>query len=94
MQKDEKVLKDLLKQFSSQENLKQKLAQIKVEEAWNVRFKDLKPYTRKIKIEGDQLVVTLGSGPLVQELSYNKDKIINELNSILGEPMIKSLTLR
>lgn len=94
MAHDEKSIKDILRQFEGQDRMKWKLNQIKVQNAWNQRFLELQKYTRLVKLDGDLLIIELTSGPLLNELSYNKDKIINELNEYMGEPMIKRLILR
>lgn len=50
--------------------------------------------TQSIKIQNGVLIVKIESASLRQELSYGKDKIVQQINQKLGVRIIKSVELR
>lgn len=50
--------------------------------------------TQSIKIQNGVLIVKIESAALRQELSYGKDKIVQQINQKLGVRIIKSVQLR
>jgi len=50
--------------------------------------------TQSIKIQNGVLIVKIESAALRQELSYGKDKIVQQINQKLGVRIIKSVELR
>lgn len=51
-------------------------------------------YTRNIKLERETVYVELTSSVLREELSYGRQKIIDNLNEELGKVLVKKLVLR
>lgn len=50
--------------------------------------------TQSIKIQNGVLIVKIESAALRQELSYGKEKIVQQINQKLGVRIIKSVELR
>lgn len=49
--------------------------------------------TRETRLHGKTLVLKLDSGPLKQELSYQKTKILDGINDLLGDSVIEKLEI-
>jgi predicted nucleic acid-binding Zn ribbon protein len=47
--------------------------------------------TRESRLHGKTLVLKMDSGPLKQELSYQKTKLMDSINDLLGNPAIEKL---
>ncbi|MBK8955461.1 MAG: DUF721 domain-containing protein [Saprospiraceae bacterium] len=94
MKNDEVKIGALLKLFSGQEKIKTKLTQKRLEQAWRELYKDLQIYTRKLRYHDGQLTVELDSAVLRNELNYNIQLIISQLNEYIGEDVVKTLVLR
>ena len=91
---DSKSIKDLMGAFIKDNNLSKGFAKIKVEEAWaQVMGPGVQSYTSSVKIQNEVLVVRLTSSVLREELGYGKDKIMQMMNEVLGEILIKKVRL-
>jgi Dna[CI] antecedent DciA-like protein len=91
---ESKSIKDLMGAFISENNLSKGFKKIKVEEAWlKVMGPGVQSYTTAVKIQNEVLVVHLTSSVLREELGYGKDKIVQMMNEILGESLIKKVRL-
>ncbi|MBB4119575.1 hypothetical protein GGR32_001877 [Mesonia hippocampi] len=87
-------LSEVLKQFIEKNKLDKGLDKINVREAWeNQMGPAIKNYTHSIELRNHTLHIKLNSSVLREELSYGKEKIINNLNDYLGEDIIKKLIL-
>ena len=88
-------LKDVLKDFVTDNNLQKGLDKVDVGNVWKkVMGPAIMKYTNNIKFERDTLYVQLTSSVLREELSYGKEKIIANLNEELQKNLIKKLVLR
>ena len=47
--------------------------------------------TRESRLHGKTLVLKMDSGPLKQELSYQKTKLIDAINQLLGSESVEKL---
>jgi predicted nucleic acid-binding Zn ribbon protein len=47
--------------------------------------------TRESRLHGKTLVLKMDSGPLKQELSYQKTKLIDAINQLLGDESIEKV---
>lgn len=88
-------LGDALKQFVAKSNLKNGLRAVQIESIWEeVMGKTIAKYTEKIQIINQTLFIQTSVGPLKQELLYQKNKIIERINEVLGESVIKEVVIR
>jgi predicted nucleic acid-binding Zn ribbon protein len=51
-------------------------------------------HTTDIYVSNKKLVVTVDSAPLRQELSYQRNRLIKELNAMVGSEVAEELVLR
>ncbi len=88
-------LGEALKQFLSQSRLKGSMQALQIEDAWEqIMGKTIAKYTDSIRIQGNTLIIHTSVAPLKQELSYQKDKILQRVNEALGEKIIKEVMIR
>ena len=66
-----------------------------IEEVWEqIMGKTIARYTDKIQIHGQTLYINTVVAPLKQELSYQKEKIIQRVNEALGEKVILDVVIK
>ena len=88
-------LGEVLKNFVSDNSLQKGLDKVDTSDVWEkVMGSAITKYTRTIKFERETLYIELTSSVLREELSYGKQKIIDNLNDELGKVLIKKLVLR
>lgn len=86
---------DAMKNFLNKSNLKNGLRAVQIEEVWlQIMGKTIAKYTEKIQIVNSTLFINTHVGPLKHELLYQKDKIIQRVNEVLGEQIIKEVVIR
>ncbi|MFT4663651.1 MAG: hypothetical protein ACI8YQ_003945 [Polaribacter sp.] len=90
-QKINEVLGDMIDSY----RLKPKLNQTKIREVWSEMMgPQIDRYTKKITVNKNKIFVTIDSSPLRQELSYGRDKILKNLNEVLGEEFLIDIIIR
>lgn len=94
MKNSEYKLKDLLDAYAGQTKVHDKLIGKRLEVIWFKSYEQIKVYTDKLVYKNGVLTVWLNSSLLKVELSYNKKKIIQEMNHQLGEDLVKSLLFK
>ncbi len=88
-------MKDALGDMIRDYRLKPKLNQTKIREVWaEMMGPQIDRYTQKISIRNSKLFVTIDSAPLRQELSYGREKILANLNEVLGESFLTDVIIR
>jgi len=88
-------LGDALKKFLSQSRLKGDIQALQIEEVWEkLMGKTIARYTEKIQIHGHTLYITTSVAPLKQELTYQKEKIIQRINEAMGEKVVKEVVIK
>ena len=88
-------LGDALKSFLDKSRLKGGVNALKIENIWEeVMGKTISRYTDKLEIIGTTLFITSSVGPLKQELSFQKEKIIERINEAMGDRVIKSVMIK
>ena len=86
---------DALKQFLKTSRLKGSMQAFQIEEVWEqIMGKTIARYTDKIQIHGQTLYINTVVAPLKQELSYQKEKIIQRVNEALGEKVILDVVIK
>jgi hypothetical protein len=94
MKHDELSLEQLLKDFSSQRHLKDKLLDKKLEELWKGHYQNIASYTGKVQFKNGILIVWITSAPLKQELNFHREKMIKQVNELLKQELIQQLEFR
>jgi len=85
---------DALKQFIDKSKLKNGIRAVQIEGVWEaVMGKTIAKYTDKIEIINQTLFIHTAVGPLKNELSYQKDKIVERINEAMGETFIKTVVI-
>ena len=85
---------DALKQFLKQSRLNGSIQALQIEEIWEkLMGKTIARYTEKISIHGHTLYIHTPVAPLKQELTYQKEKIIQRVNEALGDRVIKEVVI-
>ena len=87
-------LGDAIQQFLSKSRLKGDIQALQIEDVWEqVMGKTVARYTEKLQLYGDKLIVTTNVAPLKQELSYQKEKIIQRVNEALGNLVVREVII-
>tara|TARA_B110000240_G_C13246099_1_gene345335 strand:- start:305 stop:607 length:303 start_codon:yes stop_codon:yes gene_type:complete len=90
-----KNIKNALIDFIGNGNLKKGLDNIKAKEAWRKCLgSNISSYTSKVNLRGTILIVNISSAPLKEELNYENKKILNLINTELGEDLISKIIIR
>lgn len=88
-------LGDALKNFMDKSRLKSGVQALKIDNVWeDIMGKTIANYTDKLEIIGDTLFINTAVGPLKQELSFQKEKIIERVNEAMSERVIKSVIIQ
>lgn len=92
---NEHSIKDAIEQLLRVYRLDDKLAANKLVHSWEeVMGKMIAKHTKEIFIRQQQLVVTLDSAALRNELSLAKTKIIKMMNDAVGREIIDEIILK
>jgi hypothetical protein len=68
---------------------------MQIEDVWEqIMGKTIARYTDKLQIFGDKLIITTHVAPLKQELIYQKEKIIQRVNELLGQTVIREVVIQ
>lgn len=88
-------LSEAVRQFLNQSKLKGSIQALQIEDAWEkIMGKTISKYTDKIEIRGSTLYISTTVGPLKQELSFQKAKILERVNEALGEQVVKEIVIK
>jgi len=91
----EDKLIDAIGKYVNQEKIKPKFHQAAINEVWAELMGELvAKYTSSIKVQNNKLILNITSGPLKQELAYNKEKLIALVNEKMGDEYIKDIIIR
>jgi hypothetical protein len=86
---------EALKQFLKNSRLNGYMQAIQIEQVWEqIMGKTIAKYTEDIKIHGNKLYITTSVAPLRNELLFQKDNIIKQVNDALGEKVIKEVIIK
>lgn len=86
---------DALKGFLSKSNLKNGVRAVQIETVWEeIMGKTIARYTEKIQIINHTLFIQTSVGPLKQEIVYQKNKIIQRVNEVFGEQVIREVVVK
>jgi len=89
------ILSNLIKKIISNPKLSQKLDNLKALEFFDeIIGKNIQKYILDTKIFNNKLFIKVKSATVRNELSYQKDKIIKEINSKIGKKIISEIILK
>ncbi|MAW30579.1 MAG: hypothetical protein CMD15_01540 [Flavobacteriales bacterium] len=93
--KNNQKIGEIIKKLTAKSNIKDKLDKLDILDYWHDTIgKNLTKYIVNEYIKNDVLYVKLKSSVVRNELSYNKSKIIEKVNSIAGKKVIKDIFLK
>lgn len=88
-------LGEALKHFLNKSRLKGSIQALQIDDVWEqLMGKTIAKYTDKIQIHGTTLYITSSMAPLKQELHYQKDKIMQRVNEVLGPNTVKEVVIK
>lgn len=92
---NDKPIKDVLHEYiSTNQKVSKGYHTLHIQEVWSEQMGPLiASYTSKITYSNGVLRVTLTSSPLKKELSMGKEKIIDIINTSLGQPLVKEVII-
>lgn len=87
-------LKEWLQVFVQSPSLRSRLYQTRIEKMWKELMGPvISGYTRKIRLEGQTLVLQVESASLKSELTIMKETILQRVNERLGEAFVKEVRI-
>ena len=88
-------LGDALKNFLNKSRLKGSIQALQIDDIWEqLMGKTIARYTDKIQIHGTTLYINTSMAPLKQELHYQKEKIMQRVNEVLGPNTVKEVVIK
>ncbi len=88
-------LQDAIQQFLQKSRLKNGIQAVRIEEVWEqLMGKTIAKYTDKIQIINHTLFITTTVAPLKNELLYQKQNIIERVNEVMGEQVLKDVVIK
>ncbi len=88
-------LKDVLKDLVDDMRWKEPLNEAKVRQVWKEKMgTTINSYTKDINLRKGKLFITLTSASLKQELSYEREKIVEMMNGELGGKYVLDVIVR
>ena len=88
-------LKDAIKLYLNQSRIKGSIQALQIDDVWEaVMGKTIARYTDKLEIIGTTLFITSAVGPLKQELSFQKEKIMERVNEAMGDTVVKAVIIQ
>ena len=83
---------DAIKSMVNTSRLKSGIRSVQITSVWEeLMGKTIAKYTDNIQIINQTLFITTNVGPLKNELAYQKKQIIERINEVMGENMIKEV---
>tara|TARA_B100001250_G_C19741526_1_gene763294 strand:- start:259 stop:558 length:300 start_codon:yes stop_codon:yes gene_type:complete len=90
--KEANSVKSIIQKITSNKLLGNGLKKVFLNKIWiSVMGKNVSQYTGNIYIKNNTLYLKINSSALKQELSYGKDKIIDNINKEIGSDEIKKI---
>ncbi|MBX7141232.1 MAG: DUF721 domain-containing protein [Chitinophagales bacterium] len=92
---NDQSMKSALDEWLREARLSEKLNERRLISKWEKLFgKTIAKYSRKITVRNRTLYLTVESAPLRQEMLFNKQVMIDRINSEIAEGMIQEIVLR
>jgi hypothetical protein len=88
-------MSEALQQFLKESRLKGDVQALQIYDAWeSIMGKTVARYTDQIRLIDGKLIITTSVAPLRNELIFQKDKIINKVNELMGAQVVKELLIQ
>ena len=88
-------MQEAMEQFLRQSRLKNGIQAVRIESVWEEMMgKTIAKYTEKIQIINQTLFITTSVAPLKNELLYQKETIIQRVNEMMGEKVIREVVVK
>ena len=88
-------MQEAMEQFLRQSRLKNRVQAVRIESVWEEMMgKTIAKYTEKIQIINQTLFITTSVAPLKNELLYQKETIIQRVNEMMGEKVIREVVVK
>lgn len=88
-------MQEAMEQFLRQSRLKNGIQAVRIESVWEeLMGKTIAKYTEKIQIINQTLFITTSVAPLKNELLYQKETIIQRINEMMGEKVIREVVVK
>jgi len=88
-------MQEAMEQFLRQSRLKNGIQAVRIESVWEEMMgKTIAKYTEKIQIINQTLFITTSVAPLKNELLYQKETIIQRINEMMGEKVIREVVVK
>jgi predicted nucleic acid-binding Zn ribbon protein len=86
---------EALRLFLKKSKLGGNMQALQITQIWEkLMGKTIAKYTDKIEIYNDKLIIYTNVAPLKQELSYQKEQIIERVNEALHENVVKEVLIK
>lgn len=86
---------DAIQEFLNQSKLKGSIHALQIEDVWEqIMGKTIARYTEKLQIIGDKLIITTSVAPLKHELKYQREKIKQRVNEVMGKRIINEVIIQ
>jgi hypothetical protein len=91
---NEQDIGSALKEFFRSYRIDSKVKEVQISEVWEkVMGATMARYTQDIRLKNGILQIRVSSAPLKNELTYNRNEMINRLNEEFGETVIKEIKI-
>lgn len=88
-------MSEALQQFLKESRLKGDVQALQIYDAWeSIMGKTVARYTDQIRLIDGKLIITTSVAPLRNELRFQKEKIINKVNELMGAQVVKELLIQ
>jgi hypothetical protein len=88
-------ISEAIQQFLNQSRIKGDIQAMQIEDAWEqIMGKTVARYTDKLQIFGDKLIITTQVAPLRQELIFQREKIKQRVNEVMGKRIINDVVVQ
>lgn len=86
---------DAIKDFLNRSKLKPGVKALQLTDSWeDIMGKTIAKYTHKLEIVNKTLFIHTHVAPLRQELTYQREKIIERVNEAMGAGTIREVVIR
>ena len=90
-----RTIGEALQEFLSESRLKDEMHALQIQDAWeSIMGKTIARYTDQVRIQHSKLYIQTRVGPLRNELLYQRELIIQKVNTFIGSPIVKEVIIQ